>query len=365
MLVSVSSVFIGSFFSWFKNAWLPAVFFLILGYGAALLSGLVEPIGIAAVIGVAVLVWLCDRTLKGVSGATLHILLLVWAGLLSLHLLPGFRNPVILGPISFTPDAIPFTLYFNFDKAAVGFALVLLYRPIFREARFGRSVLFGVLGAILAIALTLPTALWLGAIRWEPKLPDHLWLWMLDNFLIEVLAEEALFRGFFQTSLSRWLGDTRAFAAIPLTAVAFGVAHFGSGLPMILLASLAGVAYGLAYRYGGLLASASAHVGLNLFHILFFTYPLLARTAGQGSQARTPRLATLTDLTKLRLLLAGCHRREFGLIVYPRISDSVRQPQHGTIVIPRRPRTFPTGPESEARSPGSLAALPCRFALAA
>jgi uncharacterized protein len=63
-----------------------------------------------------------------------------------------------------------------------------------------------------------------------------------------------------------------------MTALAFGSVHFASGPPMILLASLAGIAYGLAYRYGGLLASVLAHFGLNLFHILFFTYPLLARS---------------------------------------------------------------------------------------
>jgi uncharacterized protein len=277
MLVSVSSVFIGAFFSWLKNARLQSAFFVFLGYGAALLSGLVEPIGMAAIIAAALLVWLCDRTLNGVNGATLHILFFVLAVLLSLHLLPGFRNPVLLGPISFTPDATPFKMYFNFDKAAVGLALVLLYRPICRETGFGRSVLIGASGAILAIVLTLPTALWLGAIRWEPKLPDHLWLWILYNFLMVALAEEALFRGFLQTNLSRWLDDPRGFAAIPLAAIAFGLIHYQSGLPMILLASLAGVVYGLAYYYGGLLASAFAHVGLNLFHILFFTYPLLAR----------------------------------------------------------------------------------------
>jgi membrane protease YdiL (CAAX protease family) len=45
---------------------------------------------------------------------------------------------------------------------------------------------------------------------------------------------------------------------------------------MILLATLAGLAYGLAFQYGGLLASMLAHFGLNLCHILLFTYPLLA-----------------------------------------------------------------------------------------
>ena len=276
MLVSVSSLFFGAYFAW-MNAWLPSVAFLILGYGAALLSGLVEPIGMAAIIVATLLVWLCDRHLNDFSGAALHILFFVLAILLSLHLLPGFRNPVLLGPISFTPDAIPFKMYFNFDKAAVGLALVLLYRPIYVETRFGTSVLFGASGAILAIVLTLPTALWLGAIRWEPKLPYHLWLWILGNLLMVALAEEALFRGFLQTNLSRWLDDSQGIVAIPLAAIAFGLIHYRSGLPMIGLASLAGVAYGLAYRYGGLLASAFAHVGLNFIHILLFTYPLLAR----------------------------------------------------------------------------------------
>ncbi len=44
---------------------------------------------------------------------------------------------------------------------------------------------------------------------------------------------------------------------------------------MAAFASVAGVAYGLAYRHGGLLASVWAHFGFNLFHILLFTYPLL------------------------------------------------------------------------------------------
>jgi membrane protease YdiL (CAAX protease family) len=43
------------------------------------------------------------------------------------------------------------------------------------------------------------------------------------------------------------------------------------------LATLAGIAYGLAFRRGGLLAAVWAYFLLNLAHILLFTYPLLLR----------------------------------------------------------------------------------------
>ena len=35
---------------------------------------------------------------------------------LELHIIPGFHNLLILNKIQFTEDAIPFTLYLNFDK---------------------------------------------------------------------------------------------------------------------------------------------------------------------------------------------------------------------------------------------------------
>jgi membrane protease YdiL (CAAX protease family) len=44
----------------------------------------------------------------------------------------------------------------------------------------------------------------------------------------------------------------------------------------VLLAGLAGVGYGLAYRFGGLGAAIATHFGLNLLHFGLFTYPMLA-----------------------------------------------------------------------------------------
>ena len=65
-------------------------------------------------------------------------------------------------------------------------------------------------------------------------------------------------------------------AAVAVAAVLFGLAHYAGGWQWILLAGLAGVAYGAAYRYGGLAAAVLAHLGLNAAHFGLFTYPMRA-----------------------------------------------------------------------------------------
>ncbi|OXH81811.1 CPBP family intramembrane metalloprotease domain-containing protein, partial [Burkholderia multivorans] len=53
-----------------------------------------------------------------------HIAFVALAIALSLHLLPGFHNPRVIGLVRFTPDAVPFTMYLNLDKPLVGLWLM-------------------------------------------------------------------------------------------------------------------------------------------------------------------------------------------------------------------------------------------------
>ncbi|HKQ63326.1 MAG TPA: CPBP family intramembrane glutamic endopeptidase [Candidatus Polarisedimenticolaceae bacterium] len=77
-------------------------------------------------------------------------------------------------------------------------------------------------------------------------------------FWIIALPEEALFRGVIQGLLSRSL---RFGWALGLAAVIFGVAHLDNGphpdMRYLVLATVAGAAYGLAYRRTGTLAAST------------------------------------------------------------------------------------------------------------
>ena len=279
MFVEASLLYLASGLSWLRQAWPLTAGLLAVVYTWGLALGFVRPAGIAAIAALFLLALLCGRTPDGARGVALHGAFFALALMLSDHWVPGFQNPLLLGPVAFTPDAVSFQMYLNLDKSAVGFALVLLYTPLRREAGLARSLLVGIACASLAVALLLPLALHLHAIRWAPKLPEGLWLWALNNLLLVAFAEEALFRGFLQASLARWLGGGAGgeWAAIGLASLAFGTLHHAAGPLMVGFASVAGGAYGLAYLHGGLLASVSAHFGFNLFHILLFTYPLLMR----------------------------------------------------------------------------------------
>jgi len=206
-----------------------------------------------------------------------HVVFVSLAVALGFHLLPGFHNPQVIGPVRLTPDAVPFTMYLNLDKPLAGFWLLLVW-PALALKRDRWSWTRGVAIGLAAAAACLGLALGLGAIAFEPKWADLGWLWALDNLLLVCLTEEALFRGYLQEELSRRLGEHRQGEAIAVgvAAALFGLAHLAGGWGYVLVAGLAGVGYGIAYHYGGLHASVMAHFSLNFVHFTLFTYPMLA-----------------------------------------------------------------------------------------
>jgi len=210
-----------------------------------------------------------------------HLLYIGVAIALSTHQLPGFQNPAALYAVRTTPDAAPFTLFLNLDKPLIGFWVVLTL-PWITSRRFWRQV-FPAAGAalLLAIPLCMTLALALGIVHWAPKLPPYALLWTLNNLLLVCVAEEAFFRAYVQGGLSRLLGNgkTVRFGALFVSAVLFGAAHYAGGWRWMLLAAVAGAAYGWAYQRGGLRAAVLTHFGLNAVHFFFFTYPGLQASA--------------------------------------------------------------------------------------
>ncbi|CUJ43044.1 CPBP family intramembrane glutamic endopeptidase [Achromobacter dolens] len=263
--------------------WLPAtrrwaLLPLALAYAWAWTQGGIEPVALAwpALLALAaVLAW---PTMAAPARATGHALFLILAVLLFLHWLPGYHNPLVIPRAALTPDAVPFAMYLNLDKPLVAFWVVLVAAPAMAGAS-ARATLTAALAACAgAIAACLGLALALGVVGWAPKWPDSGWLWLINNALLVTLAEEALFRGYVQERLTRaWRGRPwGATAALLVAALLFGLAHYAGGWQWMLLAGLAGVGYGMAYRHGGLAAAVLAHLGLNAAHYGLFTYPMRA-----------------------------------------------------------------------------------------
>ncbi|SIO72554.1 hypothetical protein SAMN05444172_8991 [Burkholderia sp. GAS332] len=256
---------------------------LVLGYGAALANG---QLGLQAAIPVASLL-LAAYAVRSNRNAHVqyigHALFIVLAIALSMHWLPGFHNPRVIGPERFTLDAAPFTMYLNLDKPLIGFWLLLVLPWIRPQHELRASLISGIGGLLITAAACLAVAVMLGLVTWAPKWPSASWLWLLNNLLLVTFTEEALFRGYLQGGLSRLLKQRSYGDALALctAALLFGLLHISGGWQWLVMGSVAGIGYGLAYRFGGLQAAVLAHFGLNVLHFFLFTYPML-RPAGHS-----------------------------------------------------------------------------------
>lgn len=192
---------------------------------------------------------------------------------LLIHALPGFNNLKYLDKAFVGAQSASFTLYFNFDKALIPFILLaclptlLVSKPVKNASRRQWLLL------IIAVPVLLIIATFAGGLGVEFHLPTWLPAFVISNILFVSFAEEALFRGYLQQRLTQWSGSP--YLALILTALLFGAAHFAGGPLLILFATLAGLIYGLAWMWSGKLwLAVSFHFGLNLVHLLFFTYPI-------------------------------------------------------------------------------------------
>lgn len=196
---------------------------------------------------------------------------------LAAHRFPGFHNPVLIVNALFTPDAVPFTQYANFDKGAAG---AILLACLCRRSRSGdewrKAFTTALAVGVVTIIAVIGAAMVSGHVRLAPKLPAYTPVFLLVNLFFTCIAEEAFFRGLIQERLARALAwqPGGAYIAAGISALLFGLAHAGGGVALAVLATLAGIGYALAYaRSGAIEAPIMVHFALNAVHFVGFTYP--------------------------------------------------------------------------------------------
>ena len=179
----------------------------------------------------------------------------VMAGLLAVHAMSGFQNPVVLRGVVLSSGAMPYTQYVNFDKTLAGVLVLAIgwFAPLRTARDWGATLRRAapIVGATIAVVMAASLAL--GFVRFDPHWTPLFWVWAPINLLLTCVSEEALFRGFLQRELGVAL-EGRAYAAataVAVSALAFGLAHAGGGWRYVLLATLAGTGYALAYQRTG------------------------------------------------------------------------------------------------------------------
>lgn len=142
-----------------------------------------------------------------------------------------------------------------------GLYFFVVARPLegvgFRWALSKRDVGIAALVFAAYAAIAIPVGLATHFIVWNPRVsaPDVV-LRPFVVYLITAVPEEFLFRGLIQNLLSRWLGIPLGLA---IGSVIFGLSHLPDPRYAV-LATIAGVAYGLVYlRTGKVTASAITH----------------------------------------------------------------------------------------------------------
>lgn len=187
----------------------------------------------------------------------------------ALHLFPGFANPSL--------NVGGFPIHLNFDKPTAGLALMaFLCRPNLSDWRStARSMALPLVATVVTV---FAVALAMHYVRFDFKIPEVTPVFLLTNLIFVCTTEEAFFRGLIQENLQQLLNRTAitSHLAVFIAAALFGLAHAGGGSTWVLLATVAGLGYGYAYRLTGKLEAAiCTHFCVNAIHFIFFSYPSL------------------------------------------------------------------------------------------
>jgi uncharacterized protein len=198
---------------------------------------------------------------------------------MSLLLLPGFPRTTLIAEAVLSPGAAPYGIGLGFPKVAAG----LLVLGIINDTRvrswreLGRVLTLALPLFAVTVAAVMMFALATDSVAFDPKWTPIFLVWAVTNLFFTCLSEEAFFRGFVQAELARLGGRAWTGIAVIVSAVLFGLVHFGGGITYLIAGVIAGAGYALTYaRTQRIEAAMAVHFGVNAVHFLLFTYPRLA-----------------------------------------------------------------------------------------
>jgi uncharacterized protein len=195
----------------------------------------------------------------------------------SLKVFPGFEQTHIAAPEFLGVSTIPFKANVSFAKCVMG--LFVLYFWVKPEENWSdiRKKFVTASPFVVGIAVAIIVLAHLLGYKIDIKWYDFSIYFILGNFCLSTLTEEAFFRAAMQQQLLVFLSKHSSRAGIIsliFVSIFFGVLHLGGGVLYAFLATLSGLGYGWVYwRYQSLHAAIATHLLLNSLHFTLLAYP--------------------------------------------------------------------------------------------
>ncbi|KEY90238.1 CAAX amino terminal protease [Candidatus Photodesmus katoptron] len=198
----------------------------------------------------------------------------LWSLGVFFHVIPGFHNFKVLDNVIAGPKSSPFTMYLNLDKPLIFFVL-LLALPKIMEPHPPIPNIKAIFITIFPLFSLLFIASLIKAIQLELTIPSWWWIFAFNNLLFTCVSEESFFRAYIQKNITTQIGW---IPGLVLASLLFGLAHFSGGLLLIFFSTLAGLGYGSIFHFSHRLwVGVLFHFLFNFIHLIFFTYPILAK----------------------------------------------------------------------------------------
>lgn len=219
-----------------------------------------------------------NKISNGILKFILGIILTCLAIPFLLHKVPGFHNWKVIDAAILKDNAIPFTLYFNFDKQTIGILIIALagLASISYE-KIRQNYLKFLLIIIPGLSFVIFLGFVLHYVKYDPKVGTIVIIWSISNLFFTCVSEEAVFRGFVLKELNKMFKFRYGeYLAIIISTIPYSLIHYPGGIKYVFLAGVAGLVYGLVYvKTKQIEASILTHFLLNFTHIIFLTYPAL------------------------------------------------------------------------------------------
>lgn len=191
----------------------------------------------------------------------------------------GFKDWKILINETVSADAASYTLNLDIAAAFTGLGLLLFgFKNIKKKKIFIDALTKSAPTMILCLVVIMISALTVGIVKFEPKIPNFLLTWMLINLFVYSVSQEMVFRYFLLGSLLDILEGYR-FAGL-FSMIISSAIYLTYLMPMTLGYSVAAFIASMFFSYvfvktRKIEMSIILHFMLNLMHILLFTYPML------------------------------------------------------------------------------------------